>query len=84
MLGNHFFVIGRDYKVITHRPDTHHVNHFFESGDVVTCVDVTPIGRKKTVLGHRDFRRDHLVGMFVRKSDGIDQALATGDVKCLR
>lgn len=83
MLGANFFVPGRTYQVITHRPDTHHLRHFFEGGELVKCVDVTLAYKKRTVKGGRDFQHEYLVGLFVN-SEGIDQTLATGDVKLCR
>lgn len=83
MLGNQFFVPGREYQVITHRPDTRHLRHFFETGERVICVDVTRAYKKRTVKGHCDFQHEYLVGLFVN-ADGIDQTLATGDVKLCR
>lgn len=83
MLGNHFFIPGEFYQVITHRPDTAHFNHFFETGTIVRCVDVTHAHKHLTVGGYEDFSHDSLTGLFVDEN-GLDQTLCTGDVKRCR
>lgn len=81
MLGNHFLVPGHEYKVITHRPNTLHSCHFFESGTEVVCIKVAAVGRQVDTKGvSRDFKRPHIAGLFV-DDKGVDQLLYTGDVK---
>lgn len=89
MLGNNFFVPGRAYRVITPRVDTRHTAHYFEVGAKIICKDII---RADEDFSHssRDFRKardefrsDYLRGVFVG-SDGLEQTLATGDVKAWR
>lgn len=82
-LGNRFFVPGAFYQVITHRPDTAHYDNWYEIGTIVKCVDVTPAHAGRTILGHRDFTHPTLTALFIDEK-GIDQTLATGDVKRCR
>lgn len=81
--GAQFFVPGEKYIVITHRPDTKHMRHFFDIGEEVTCIDVTRSGESKTVKGANEFPQGYLKGTFIN-SKGLDQALYTGDVKRCR
>lgn len=83
MLGYRFFVPGAFYQVITHRPDTAHFDHWYETGTIVKCVDVTPATKDRTVLGQCDFTHDTLTALFI-DANGIDQVLCTGDVKRCR
>lgn len=82
-LGYCFFVPGKYYTIITHRPDTAHFPHYFPVGTKVKCIDVTLKGNNTTVLGSMDFKHKSLSGLF-EDSDGIQQDLATGDVKLWR
>jgi hypothetical protein len=82
MLGNNFLVVGRKYVVITHRPDTSHNFHYFEVGEVVTCIGVARNGVEyrggNTFFD--DIERNNLSGTFIN-SKGLDQSLYVGDVK---
>lgn len=68
-----FFQVGKLYRVITHRPDTHHAEHYFEVGSIVKCVSVEIVGSVHSLT------RGNLAGEFV-DSTGFNQALYTGDV----
>lgn len=68
-----FFQVGKKYQVITHRPDTHHAEHYFNVGDVVTCESVELVGSVHSLT------RGNLAGEF-RDSEGFSQLLYTGDV----
>ncbi|AHK11909.1 hypothetical protein CHOED_049 [Vibrio phage CHOED] len=83
MLGYRFLVPGAFYQVITHRLDTAHFDHWYPTGTIVKCVDVTPAHEGRTVLGCRDFTHPTLTGLFI-DSNGVDQVLATGDVRRCR
>lgn len=84
MLGNQFFVPGKFYQVMTHRPDTRHINHWFEVGTIVKCIDITRSGNDHTVLCRTpEFQHDFLKGYFM-DSNGVIQCLATGDVRRCR
>lgn len=80
MLGNNFFVPGKFYQVITHRPDTQHFDHWYPNGTIVKCVDVVRANSNKSVLGHSEFTHPTLTGLFI-DINGVDQVLCTGDVR---
>lgn len=80
MLGNHFLIPGKFYKVITHRPDTSHYEHAFPTGTIVKCIDVVIANKDKSVLGYPEFSQPTLTGLFIDEK-GLDQVMCTGDVK---
>jgi hypothetical protein len=84
MLGGRFFVPGKFYQIITHRPDTKHIGHWFETGEIVKCMDVVVSGSDKSLI-HKEpeFQASHLKGYFMNNKGEV-QVLATGDVRRCR
>lgn len=81
--GAQFFVPGERYIVITHRPDTKHMRHFFDIGEEVTCIDAIRSEDSLSIKGEPEFSHVHLRGLFVN-SKGVEQTLKSGDVKRCR